>query len=135
LVIFLTITRRTPYFGTITTLTLQRGNVVLRPTNKSAEREPDYRIVQEDESGTVEFGAAWKRSSGQRREFLSIVLDDPALPSALNGAMFHSDRDGSATLVWQRPQKRAPVTDAEVRPAHPPRSSSKKSPPWMIPQQ
>jgi uncharacterized protein (DUF736 family) len=34
------------YSGEITTLTLQRSNVQLRPTNKAGEKEPDYRIVQ-----------------------------------------------------------------------------------------
>jgi hypothetical protein len=54
------------YSGTITTLTLQRSNVVLRPTNKSAEKGPDYRIVQEDDGGTVEFGIPFYRAGRSR---------------------------------------------------------------------
>jgi uncharacterized protein (DUF736 family) len=81
--------------------------MVLRPADKSGEKGPDYRIVQEQDSGTVEFGAAWKRSSERGRAFLSIVLDDPALP-----ALFPSDRDNTATLVWQRPPKKAPAAEA-----------------------
>lgn len=91
--------------GEITTLTLRRTDVVLRPTNKTGEREPDYRIVQETETGTVELGAAWKRQSGKGREFLSVVLDDPALPASVNAALFLADHDDTATLVWQRAKK------------------------------
>jgi uncharacterized protein (DUF736 family) len=71
------------YAGEIVTLTLHRDNMVLRPNDKSSEKGPDYRIVQQREDGTVEFGAAWKRRGEQGREFLSIMLDDPALPSPL----------------------------------------------------
>jgi uncharacterized protein (DUF736 family) len=113
------------YFGTITTLTLQRGNLVLRPTNKSGEKEPDYRFVQEADDGTVEFGAAWKRSSGQGRDFLSVVLDDPALPASLNAAMFLSDRDDTATLVWQRPKPKPPATESEPKASRPSRPSAR----------
>jgi uncharacterized protein (DUF736 family) len=95
------------YRGDITTLTLHRTNVVLRPTSKTGEREPDYRIVQVTESGTVDLGAAWKRRSEGGREFLSIVLDDPALPTSVNAAMFMADHEDTATLVWQRPMKKA----------------------------
>jgi uncharacterized protein (DUF736 family) len=89
--------RSNTYAGTITTLTLHRDNVVLRPTNKSGEKEPDYRIVQEDDCGTVEFGA-------------------------LNAAMFLSDRDDTATLVWQRPKAKAPATESEPKASRPSRS-------------
>jgi uncharacterized protein (DUF736 family) len=93
------------YRGEIATLTLQRSNVELRPTDKAGDREPDYRIVQERDGAIVEFAAAWKRSSGKGRDFLSITLDDPALPASLNAALFLSDRDDHATLVWQRQAK------------------------------
>jgi uncharacterized protein (DUF736 family) len=116
------------YSGDIITLTLHRGNVVLRPIDKSGEKGPDYRIVQEQESGTVEFGAAWKRSSERGRDFLSIVLDDPALPSSLNAALFPSDRDDTATLVWQRPPKKAPAPEAERTHSSPRRSSAPRGP-------
>jgi uncharacterized protein (DUF736 family) len=117
--------RSNTYAATITTLTLHRSNIVLRLTNKSGEKEPDYRIIQEDDSGTVEFGAAWKRSSGQGRDFLSIVLDDPAFPASLNAAMFLSDREDTATLVWQRPKPIARVAEPEPRAARPSGSSSR----------
>ncbi|HEX4409030.1 MAG TPA: DUF736 domain-containing protein [Xanthobacteraceae bacterium] len=102
------------YSGEITTLTLQRSNVVFRPTEKNGEREPDYRIVQERDGLMVEFGAAWKRSSERGRDFLSVLLDDPALSSSLNAALFPSDQDDKATLVWQRQQKKATRAEPEA---------------------
>jgi uncharacterized protein (DUF736 family) len=99
------------YFGEITTLTVQRSEVVFRPTDKNGEKEPDYRIVQERDGGTVEFGAAWKRNSERGRDFLSIVLDDPALPTTLNAALFMSDSGDQANLVWQRQNRKAPAAE------------------------
>jgi len=110
------------YRGDITTLTLHRTNVVLRPTSKAGEREPDYRIVRETDTGTVEFGAAWKRRSEGGREFLSVVLDDPALPTSVNAAMFIADHEETATLVWQRGAKKAATPEAK-----PARSRSRRA--------
>jgi uncharacterized protein (DUF736 family) len=107
---------RETYTGEITTLTFQRSNVIFRPTDKVGDRAPDYRIVQERDGAIVEFGAAWKRSSDKGRDFLSVMLGDPALPHSLYAALFLSDRDDRATLVWQRQTKK--VTAAETEPAN-----------------
>jgi uncharacterized protein (DUF736 family) len=101
------------YFGAIATLTVHRQEVMLCPTNKSHDREPDYRITQEQDGGTVEIGAGWKRSSERGRAFISIVLDDPALPAPISAAMFLTDQGDKATLVWQRAPKKAPAPEAE----------------------
>jgi len=101
------------YAGEITTLTLLRGEVVLRPNDKSSEKEPDYRIVQERDDGTVEFGAAWKRKGERGREFLSVMLDDPALSSPLNAVMFTAEDGEGTRLVWQRARKTAPAAEAK----------------------
>jgi uncharacterized protein (DUF736 family) len=105
--------QRDTYSGEITTLTVQRSQVEVRPAKKAGEKEPDYRIVQERDGVIVEFGAAWKRSSGKGREFLSITLEDPALPSSLNAALFLSEGDGRATLVWQRQSRKATAVEPE----------------------
>ena len=76
------------YSGEITTLTLQRSNVVFRPTGKTGDREPDYRILQERDGATVEFGAAWKRSSDKGSDFLSVMPGRPGPASfALRGVV------------------------------------------------
>ena len=101
------------FSGDIATLTLERNAVVFRPNEKGGDKEPDYRIVQERGEGTVELGAAWKKSSDSGREFLSVMLDDPALPASLNAALFFSGQTERATLVWQRQVKKAPATEAK----------------------
>jgi uncharacterized protein (DUF736 family) len=63
-------------------------------------------VVVEGQPGSVELGAAWKRKSEAGREFLSISLDDPALPRALGAALMPSDGGDSAILIWSRPSKR-----------------------------
>jgi uncharacterized protein (DUF736 family) len=104
------------YSGEIKTLTLRGGDVVFRPVEKNGDKEPDYRIVQETDAGTVELGAAWKKSSERGRDYLSVVLDDPALASSINAALFLSDRDMQATLVWQRQKEKAAPAAAPETP-------------------
>lgn len=104
------------YTGNVTTLTFQRSKVQLRPVEKSGDREPDYRIVAETEFGTVEFGAAWKRTSENGRDFLSVSIDDPALSGSLNAALFNSGDGEKAVLVWNRP-KAKPEAKPEAKPA------------------
>lgn len=92
------------YKGDIVTLTWSRSSVMLVPNEKGNDKEPDYRVVWGSHS--VEFGAAWKRTSKDGQEFLSVSLDDPALPEALNAALFHSEDGKGASLVWSRPKRK-----------------------------
>lgn len=118
---------RDTYAGEITTLTLQRGNVMFRPTEKSGDKEPDYRVVHETEGGTVELGAAWKRNSERGRDFLSVVLDDPALASSVNAALFPSDQGERGMLVWQRQIRKAPAAAPEAPKARPRRAAAARA--------
>jgi uncharacterized protein (DUF736 family) len=95
------------YTGDVATLTFNRSNVQLAPNEKSSIKEPDYRIVSETPNGTVEFGAAWKRTSERGQEFLSVSIDDPALSGSLNAALFPDEHGKSAALVWRRPKENA----------------------------
>jgi uncharacterized protein (DUF736 family) len=97
------------YAGDITTLSFHRSNVQLKPVEKASDKEPDYRIVAETAFGTVEFGAAWKRTSEKGQEFLSVSIDDPALSGSLNAALFASESGESAALVWNRPKSKPAV--------------------------
>lgn len=95
------------YTGAIRTLAFSHHGIVLRPIQKATEREPDYRVLQVVEEGEVEFGAAWARQSERGQDYLSVLLDGPTLPHALNLALFPGERDDEATLVWTRPQRKA----------------------------
>jgi uncharacterized protein (DUF736 family) len=94
------------YTGEIKTLTLLRGKVHFRPAESKSEKGPHYRVVVEGQPGSVELGAAWKRTSEAGREFLSVRLDDPALSRPLGAALMPSDEGASAILIWSRPSKR-----------------------------
>jgi uncharacterized protein (DUF736 family) len=94
------------YAGEIKTLTLLRGKVHFRPAESKSAKAPHYRVLVEGQPGSVELGAAWKRRSEAGREFLSVRLDDPALPRPLSAALMPSDDGSSAILIWSRPSKR-----------------------------
>ncbi len=50
-----------------------QGNHPHRPHRRQG---PDYRIL----AGATEFGAAWKKTSNEGRDYLSVKLDDPSFP-------------------------------------------------------
>lgn len=51
------------YEGDIQTLTLLRGKVAFRPTEAKNDKGPNYRVVSVGTHGSVELGAAWKRTT------------------------------------------------------------------------
>jgi uncharacterized protein (DUF736 family) len=84
------------FTGTIRTLTL---NVEARfvPTEPSSnEKAPALRLF----AGTVEIGAAWKRTSKDNTVYHSVKLDDPSFPKAIFANLVEIE-DGYA-LVWSR---------------------------------
>ena len=82
--------------GDIKTLTLNVKAAVFRPAEKDNDKAPDYRIF----AGQTEFGAAWKETSSDNRPYLSVKLDDPSFPAAINAALVETD--GAHSLVWSR---------------------------------
>jgi uncharacterized protein (DUF736 family) len=95
------------YAGEIKTLSLLRGKVEFRPTKGRDGKGPDYRVIVAGAPGAIEFGAAWKRISEAGRAFLSVRLDDPALPHPLSVALMPAEDAASAILIWSRPTPRA----------------------------
>ena len=84
------------YTGSIKTLTLNVKQAVLRPNEKTDDKAPDFRIF----AGQTEFGAAWKRTSQQDREYLSVKLDDPSFPTPIYASLV--EVDGKHNLIWSR---------------------------------
>ena len=82
--------------GTLKTLSL---NVKLKivPITKDNDKGPDYRVL----AGAMEIGAAWKRQSKAKRDYLSVKLDDPLFPAPVHGRLIDGE-DGSASLYWTR---------------------------------
>jgi uncharacterized protein (DUF736 family) len=96
------------YSGELRTLTQHRPKVALRPTEGKTGKGRDDRVVLDGAPGGVELGAAWKRTSGAGREFLSITLDDPAPPHPLSAALMPAEDGAGAILIWSRPANRQP---------------------------
>jgi len=84
------------YTGSIKTLSLNVKTAQLRLNDKTDDKAPDYRIF----SGQTEFGAAWRRTSKEDREYLSCKLDDPSFPAPIYASLVKTD-DGHS-LIWSR---------------------------------
>ena len=84
------------YAGSIKTLSLNVKQAQLRPVDKESENAPDFRIFA---AGT-EFGAAWKKTSRENRDYLSVKLDDPSFPAPIYANLV--DAEEGYSLVWSR---------------------------------
>jgi uncharacterized protein (DUF736 family) len=85
------------YNGAIKTLTLNVKTATLRQVEKDNDKAPDFRIF----SGQTEFGAAWKKTSRENRDYLSVKLDDPSFPAPIYANLI--DADEGYSLTWSRP--------------------------------
>ena len=85
------------YAGNLTTLT-HRGKLVFAPASKGV----DYEVTLDG----IKVGAAWKKTARESgKAYLSVQLDSPFLPSAVNCALMAQD-DGSHILVWSRDDRK-----------------------------
>jgi uncharacterized protein (DUF736 family) len=90
------------YAGRIRTLTMSVPVRLVANDGKDADGAPDFRIM----SGMIEIGAAWRRTrKGTQEPYLSVKLDDPALPQPIWGALFEASDDSPARLVWRRDRR------------------------------
>ena len=104
-------TRETSGFtGRIETFTLFRDIAIVPAEPSDAENAPDYRIHARDDGAEEtgpEIGAGWKRTGEKAGEYVSLVIDDPALQQPIRANLFQSGDDKSAwVLNWNRPPKR-----------------------------
>ena len=84
------------FAGAVKTLTLN-VKARLAPSEKTSDKAPDFRIF----AGQTEFGAAWKKTSREDREYLSVKLDDPSFAAPIYASLVESD-DGEQRLIWSR---------------------------------
>ena len=82
--------------GTIKTLTLN-VKAAIRPSDKDNDKAPDYRVF----AGSVEFGAAWKKTTRDDRDYLSLKLDDPSFPAPIYASLVEGE-NGEQRLIWSR---------------------------------
>ena len=84
------------FSGSIRTVNLDAKPVIFRPVGSDNDKAPDFRIF----AGPNEFGAAWKRTSRQNRDYLSVKLDDPTFPAPIHASLVEAE-DGYE-LIWSR---------------------------------
>ena len=85
------------FTGGVKTISIN-AKTTIRPAEKASDKAPDYRIFQ----GSVEFGAAWKKTSGEGRDYLSVKLDDPSFPAPIYATLVEAEETGSYSLIWSR---------------------------------
>ena len=95
------------YSGRIRTLALDAALVLVPAEHSDTENAPDYRVHLGDDADGPEVGAGWKRTGEKAGEYVSLLIDDPALAQPIRANLFRST-DDHATWVpnWNRPLKR-----------------------------
>lgn len=83
------------FAGAVKTLSLN-VKVKFIPSDKESDKAPDFRIL----AGT-EFGAAWKKTAQNGREYLSVRLDDPSFASPIFANLVEGE-DATHQLIWSR---------------------------------
>ena len=86
--------------GEIVTLSLQsRGVRIVPEANQTSDMAPSHRVFV----GRAEIGAAWSKRSSERRDYLSVKLDDPSFTAPIYANLVE-DVEGFA-LIWSRGRK------------------------------
>ena len=85
------------FTGSVKTLNIN-AKTTIKAAEKTSDKAPDYRVF----AGSVEFGAAWKKTSGEGRDYLSVKLDDPSFPAPIYATLIEGEDAGSFGLIWSR---------------------------------
>lgn len=93
------------YAGSIETLTL-RAKITFEPSNKSSDNAPDFRVFQISDDFTSEIGAAWKKTSREGAEYLSVSIDDPSFSEKIYCRLVKTGSEQGHTLFWERQRPR-----------------------------
>ncbi|MEO3434501.1 DUF736 domain-containing protein [Inquilinus sp. CAU 1745] len=97
----------TGYSGRIRTLGFDVELAIVPAEPSDAENAPDFRVHIGQEDGP-EIGAGWKRVGEKAGDYVSLAIDDPALPQPIRANLFRTGADGNGwSLHWNRPSKRA----------------------------
>ncbi|WP_420608289.1 DUF736 domain-containing protein [Novosphingopyxis sp.] len=86
------------FTGAVKTLSIN-AKTTIKPADKASDKAPDYRVFA---GSSVEFGAAWKKTSGEGRAYLSVKLDDPSFPAPIYATLVEGEETGSYSLIWSR---------------------------------
>ena len=93
---------KTGYSGRIRTLSLDIAVAIVTAEASETENAPDYRVHRGDGDGP-EVGAAWKRTGEKAGDYVSLLIDDPALPQPIRANLFQNGSDKTSwSLHWSR---------------------------------
>ena len=84
------------FTGAVKTLNIN-AKTTIKPADKASDKAPDYRVF----AGSVEMGAAWRKTSNEGRFYLSIKLDDPSFPAPIYATLVEGE-DDAYSLIWSR---------------------------------
>ena len=87
----------TGFSGSVKTLTLN-VKATFRADSKENDKAPDFRIF----AGATEVGAAWKKTSREGRDYLSVKLDDPSFPAPIYASLVEAEDGKDHALIWSR---------------------------------
>ena len=93
------------YSGSIETLTL-KAKITFEPADRISDKAPDFRVFHIGDDFTSEIGAAWKKTSKEGAEYLSVSLDDPSFAEKLNCRLVKTGSEQGHSLFWERTRPR-----------------------------
>jgi uncharacterized protein (DUF736 family) len=85
------------FTGSVKTLTLNAKTKIAAAETEN-DKAPGYRVT----ANGVEFGAAWRKTSREGRQYLSVKLDDPSFPAPIYAYLVEAEDGESFTLIWSR---------------------------------
>lgn len=96
-------TKEGGWSGAIRTLSLDLKVRFVPNDKRDQETAPDFRVF----AGESEIGAAWRKVSAKddRKEYLSVRLEDPMISQPLMAALFSNGEGREAQLVWTLARK------------------------------
>jgi uncharacterized protein (DUF736 family) len=86
------------FAGSIHTLAVNVKARITRVENPS-DKGPQFRVYV----GSAELGAAWQKTSGEGRDYLSVKLDDPSFPAPIYATLAEVEGEDDLQLIWSRP--------------------------------
>jgi uncharacterized protein (DUF736 family) len=91
------------YEGTIETLTI-RANLTIEPAKKTNDNQPDFRVFQVTDHFKSDIGAAWKKTSREKTEYLSVSIDDISFTAKAYCRLVKTGTEKGHALFWERPR-------------------------------
>jgi uncharacterized protein (DUF736 family) len=91
------------YEGAIETLGLS-AKLTIEPARKNSDNQPDYRVFQVTEHFKSDIGAAWKKTSREGAEYLSVSIDDIGFTTKAYCRLVKTGAEKGHTLFWERPR-------------------------------